>query len=459
MNTLYDLCKAKGYKVLFLSNRILLKEQIQAEYYEKIKDVITVHNYQYFSERVKYNSFHNMYDVIVADECHWFFSDSTFANETDIPLKYLTENADRSMIIFLSATSGTLKEYLNSNSRLDFTYEFMKPYCFNQCYYWNDIDVIKKFLISLPENEKAIYFCGSVERAYKLQKEFIKNSTFLCSKNNSKYGELSDQKTMNEIRNTESFSSQILFTTSVLDNGINLHDSKLKHIITDIYDFETIVQCLGRKRISDETDLPNIYIKQKKQPAVQTIVNNIHKKIKPLNCFSTDFKNFDKKYGRKNKYGLLYTVCDDVDKQTSRWEINVAKKMKYEHDLKLAEEINKLDMKFGHLIYLCECLEIDFSKFEDMELYYTKITLEDRLNQFLNIPLYGKDKSQFIEMLKKDVLRPLQGGYKQDTINRYFNNIGLPYYIETKHEQSRKSKFYGKRSWILKLKKSKMEPQ
>ncbi|MBR0598102.1 DEAD/DEAH box helicase family protein [Sinanaerobacter chloroacetimidivorans] len=450
MNFLHNQCEEKEYKILLLTNRTLLKDQLQTEYYHKVNDVITIWNYQFFSERIKYNNFYNSFDIIVADECHWFFSDSTFANETDIPLKYLTGNTQNSTIIFISATSQTLEEYLDRDNKLDFKYQFIKPYEFHNCYYWNDIDVIKKLLVTLPADEKAIYFCSSIDNAYKLHREFIKTSAFVCSKNNYKYGNKSDSDTMNQIRESESFDKQILITTKVLENGVNLKDNKIKHIITDIYDFETIIQCIGRKRITDSSNLPSIYIKQKKQPSIQATINNINQFLRPLDCFYNEFKHFNKKYGRKNLNGLLYTVCADSDNRLSGWEVNEAKKMKYVHDRKLAEEVCLRDKNFGHLMYLCDCLDIDFELFENLDLYYTKITVEDKLNQYLDTPLYGSDKSQFIEMLKKDVLKPLQGGYKADTINRYLDNIGLPYYIRTKKQGSRKSIYYGKRAWILK---------
>ena len=228
MNFLHNRCREKEYKILLLTNRTMLKDQLQAEYYHKVSEVITIWNYQYFSELVKYNNFYNNFDIIVADECHWFFSDSTFANETDIPLKYLTENVQNSTIIFISATSQTLEEYLDRDNKLDYKYQFMKPYGFQNCFYWNDIEVIKKLLVTLPADEKAIYFCSSIDNAYKLHREFIKTSVFICSKNNSKYGSKSDSNTIKQIRETESFDKQILFTTKVLENGVNLKDNKIK---------------------------------------------------------------------------------------------------------------------------------------------------------------------------------------------------------------------------------------
>ncbi len=263
-------------------------------------------NYQSFINFIKYkiDQIQGIYTLIIADECHYFFSDSNFADETDVPLNYLVEHTDNELVIFLSATSSILQEFFANQEEhgINFSYQIIKPYKFKQCFFWNDIEVIHKFLLELPQDEKAIYFCRNIKQAYELHKEFPDNSAFICAQSNTKYGDLCDKETLEQLRTLERFEKQILFTTSVIENGINIHDPNLKHLIIDIYNFDTIIQCIGRKRIADENDFPNIYIKQITQPYILTnVISNTNKKLMPLECFRT-----------KSNAEFNKTICTEV---------------------------------------------------------------------------------------------------------------------------------------------------
>ena len=50
-----------------------------------------------------------------------------------------------------------------------------------------------------------------------------------------------------------------MFTRNVLDNGVNLTDRTIKHIIIEQTDLIDFIQCLGRKRVQDEEDTITLY--------------------------------------------------------------------------------------------------------------------------------------------------------------------------------------------------------
>ncbi len=457
MSTLYQACKAKGYKALLLTNRVSLKEQLISLYGEQSEDVITIMNYQSFAEYIKFQPkrIENKYTIVIADEAHFFFSDSTFSNETDIPLNYLVNDTNNELVIFISATSKILQYYFGSlqDHKIDFNYQFIRPYRFKEYYYWSDIEVIRKMLLSLPKDEKAIYFCSNIKQAYKLYMDMRDSSAFICATNNPKFGKYCSIDTLKSLKENQKFEEQILFTTSVIENGINIIDPQVKHIIIDLKDFDTIIQCIGRRRITDKNDLPSIYVKQFKQSSLQTQINNLEYKMKPLEYFRThNNDDFNKQYGKKSTYGLIYTESLSKDQNICQHVVNSAREMKYKYDMDLLQQINKDDGKFGHLKYLCDYMQIPFEEFQDLSLYYDQVTILDKLNYYLDKQLFGEDKSQFIDFLKKDVLKPLQGGYKVCTINKYFEDINIPYYIKEDKENSRKSPNRNKRYWILKLK-------
>ena len=456
MKSLYKMCKDKNYKALLLTNRIALKDQLISLYGEQSEDEIKIMNYQSFAKYIKFKpqKIKDKYTVLIADECHYFFSDSTFSTDTDIPLNYLINNTDSNLVVFISATSRILLHYFSclEDHKLDFNYQFIKPYTFNQYYYWDDIEVIRKLLLSMPKEEKAIYFCSNMKQAYKMYMDMRDTSAFICATDNPKFGKYCCENTLKSLKENQMFEEQILFSTTIIENGINIIDPKVKHIIVDLKDFDSIIQCIGRRRIIDGYGLPNIYVKQFRQSSLQTYINNIEKRLKPLEYFkSHNNEEFNNKYGKKSTYGLLFTESVSKDENLCRYVINSAKEMKYNYDIDLLQQINKNDGKFGHLKYLCDYMQIPFEKFQDLSLYYDQVTIKDKLNYYLDKQLFGENKSQFIDFLKKDVLKPLQGGYKVCTINKYFEDINLPYYIEDKKENSRKSPNRNKHYWILKL--------
>lgn len=455
MDALYKMCSPKKYKILLLTNRVWLREQLIALYGEKSKDLVTIMNYQSYANYIVFhpNKIEDRYKIIVADEAHWFFADSPFSNKTDIPLNYLINNTDNQLVIFISATSKILQSYFAQQKEhcLDFNYQFIRPYRFDGYYYWDDIQIIRKMLLSLPKDEKAIYFCSNLKTAYQLHMDMPNNSAFICATKNQKYGQYCSVETLEQLRKYEKFDTQILFTTSVIENGINIKDSQVKHIIIDLNDFDTIVQCIGRRRIMDKNDLPSIYIKQFRQASLQTQINNIERKLRPLNYFRTHNNiEFNAVYGKKSTYGLLYTEGISKDENISRYEVNYAKEMKFKYDIDLYRQINKKDGKFGHLKHLCDCMNIPFTNFQDLAMYYDKVTITDKLNYYIGKKLFDADKTQFVEFLKKDALKPMQGGYKAKTVNSYFNDRKIPFVVIESKEKSRKSNKYNKRFWMVK---------
>lgn len=76
---------------------------------------------------------------------------------------------------------------------------------------------------------------------------------YLCSDNET------TSDVFEQITSTERFACRFLFTTKVLDNGVNLTDRTIKHIIIEQTDLIDFIQCLGRKRVQDEEDTITLY--------------------------------------------------------------------------------------------------------------------------------------------------------------------------------------------------------
>lgn len=94
-------------------------------------------------------------------------------------------------------------------------------------------------------------FGDNKQRLQELQRKY-ESSAYLSSDNKA-YSSVFD-----EITKQEQFSAD-LFTTKVLDNGVNLKDKGIKHIIIEMADMVEFIQCLGRKRVQDENDTVTLY--------------------------------------------------------------------------------------------------------------------------------------------------------------------------------------------------------
>lgn len=448
-NSLKKYCEDNNKTILFLTNRVLLKEQFQEELKENNeKETITIKNYQQIEASILNKKLIDSYDFIVADEVHYFFCDSLFNRKTSLSFNWLFNNTN-SIRVLLSATSNFLRKYLEENLKLELTkYEIKTDYKYiDNLYFYEDDKVIKKMLIELPEKEKAIYFCGS-SKAYKTSQE-LQDVDFICSKRNNTYSVHSNEETKDNIIEEQSFDSKILCTTSVLDNGINLKDRQIKHIVIDIFDIDTLQQCLGRKRVLDENDRINVYIKNFKGRAINTLKNSYSKAIEQA--------NYLKQYGKialTDKYykeKLSETIDIVNDGENIDFKIN---EMMYYKALDGVDKCTQMADKNdkSYMEFVLERIDVEMDKVKILEDEYDAITLEDKLDKLVGIKMFDEDKENFMEFIRNDLFNGVKSRYgtiKVDTVNGFFRDNEYPYELESKKETSRKSNKYKKMFWIL----------
>lgn len=317
LNTLAEFAATEGRNILYLSNRNALTEQLRKESYEKFKPVttynnsdrietkvfqhreypstITISNYQSVISDIKNSNYtgliQNTY-YIICDEAHFFLEDALFNSRTGKVLMFIQKYFKDSVWIFLSAT---LKEFatlfnleLFKHKRTpyyaDYQIVFDEFYYENLWYYENNItigkyrpfiyenysDIIKKIVSSNPD-EKWLIFVSSKLKGRELYK-YIKDNTkrkvlFLSAENKQ-------NPKRKEFLNQESFNENILITTKVLDNGVNIKDRTVKHIVLPFCHKIDFIQMLGRKRIMDDelNDNTNIYIQA---PTIQKLNQNL----------------------------------------------------------------------------------------------------------------------------------------------------------------------------------------
>ena len=85
---------------------------------------------------------------------------------------------------------------------------------------------------------------------------------------------LREFKTLENIIKKEQFEQRVVIATKVLDNGVNIKDPQLKHIVIDAYEKTEFLQMLGRKRWINEEDHAFLYIKNIPEGTLRRKVKN-----------------------------------------------------------------------------------------------------------------------------------------------------------------------------------------
>ncbi|MEG2235932.1 MAG: DEAD/DEAH box helicase family protein, partial [Clostridia bacterium] len=412
-NVLGEYCRATNKKILLLVNRTILKRQQNEN--NNYSDILDIKSYQEITQSILQgtNDF-SIYDYVVSDECHYFFSDSYFNESTDIILNELVDNQRSTINIFMSATILLFKSYLKDNNKQFIEYNIKAPLEYDNLYYFTNYDNLIKLLNQIPNNEKAICFFSSVERALDFSTKY-ENSAFICSEYNKAYASSSNDKIKEQIVNTDKFNCKYLFTTSVLDNGINLCDPQLKHIITDILDVDTVQQCIGRKRMQGDCDKATIYVKQF---LPQSIENHYQNKKYILDCADefTKAKNGDityaqfiKKYNGKYPNNIVYNIANEIDYNKNLEQIvnydfdgNTAKltlnnayyyKLRFE---RVSVNLSNNYQGYNNIVFLEHRYSLQPNSFINIK---DKINNNgvNGINKFIGIKMFSKEQKEFTE--------------------------------------------------------------
>lgn len=448
-NHLYEYAKSGNKKILFLIHRSNCVLQFQEEIErDKKSDIIDIQTYQ----KIEYDILHldkhidfNKYAYVVCDEFHYFISDASFNNTTDVSFKEIM-NAKHSIRIFMSATGENVEKYLNNYipSKLIKQirkYELQPDYSyvtgltfFSQD---DDIDFLAEKIISA--NQKAIIFIQKAQKAYKLFKRYADNSLFNCSKYNTTYYKYVDEEKIKNMLANERFEENLLFSTSCLDAGTNVIDRSVKYIIADIVDIGSLIQCLGRKRCIDKNDTVQFFIKTINNQQLSGLRQSMSKDIEMAKYLqSHNTQELIDMYPRQiDKSRIIY---DDTkinnQKNMATKKINTMMLEKKKSDIELYTQLMKVP--YGYCKYLAKYLG-----FQNDKGHYTYNTFskDHSLRAFLEgyvrenkIMLQKRDRKPLIDKLDAKLYgHPLT---ERKSLNEALKEKGLPYEI-VKFETSR----------------------
>lgn len=426
-----------GYKILLLSNRKLLKQQNLRELCENGGNIVSK-NYQELEQSENLNKYFENFDILVFDEVHYILNDALFNRNTDIFLDILKSPPSKKICIFITATPQAI---LSIKNKFDFEYTLPTNYSYiENIYFYHRAETLDRILNNIPVEEKCICFSSNVLFAYETSLKYP-NSSFLCSESKRDFYRKVSSSEKNNIVEKEYFESQFLFTTKVLDNGINIKDRSVKHIIIDMLDPISFIQCLGRKRILDKDDTINLYVKNYHGGQLSAHSKNLSKKIKLAN----EFLDFGKeKFIEKYKKIEIDTIIDGYS------YINWAKYYSYKYFQNLYYNMVIDIDKIGYKKYICNCLDIDVSEIINSELFFGKTYLNDYLKLWTDINMFKAEQEKFKEGFFLKLFESRGLNYRNRgmvSINSMLEEERLPYKIISK--QSRKKEDNNKTYWRL----------
>ncbi len=322
-------------KILYLVNRKVLKNQIEEEIktdvwrkmyrryqIDTLNPFIRVRTYQSIEEQISNGGINQLineisdYNIVVYDECHYFYADSDYNTNTQLSYDFLRNYCECKIEIFMSATIDNIKLNLESyhpsfwpNSlglpELYFVEKYNKErrkieYCMEGSYDYLKIcafSSIEELVYrikdnAIKKNEKWLIFTDSIDRGKEIKSSILKEKKLEDESNKDsnrkkvqKESDVKKEQEQNNVivkedivlidadyeKNDEAAESvkevteeklirkKIIITTAVLDNGISFQDCGLRNIVIFADTKEEFIQMLGRKRFDQNEVYLYIY--------------------------------------------------------------------------------------------------------------------------------------------------------------------------------------------------------
>lgn len=411
LNVLGKYAQQNNKIILYLCNRSKLKEQTYKDVKKlKLHSTVYVTTYQSLQNRIKHKEKLPHYDYIIADECHYFTNDALFNEYTDLAYRYLKKQRDN-VVIYISATAKVYFHWMKQKEMVVPEHYFLIPkdYSYVDKVYFYD----KKYLIPQidkileeEQDSKIIVFCNSVKRMLELHEKYGNLAKYFASKNAKKVESICDEDCIYEHSDgTITFDKRILITTKVLDNGVNIKDTKVKHIFSEILDADSAIQALGRKRRTSEDDTCTFYLKNYSGQAIQGLINTNEYQLEPVMTYRIKYDEFLNKYGQNRKRirnnKIFYTKFSN-DKDKNNIAFNEMRLNKYLMDNTILGDMKE-------------------ESYKSVMIGLIGYSLADKVEELeINI----EEKDGFLEYLKSIEGKWLYSAERKEVVKR-FEDIGV----------------------------------
>lgn len=461
-NILIPYAEQNNKNVLYLCNRRLLYDELLPEM-SKHKNV-TLMLYQILQKSLKNNTIMDRYDFVIADECHYLYSDALFNEYTDLAYKFLLEQ-ENNVVIFMSATAPTFFRNLQQFRIVKGTnvFSISKDYSYvNSIYFYDANDLVNVIddIIQKHPYDKIMVFVNSMDRLKEMHDIYENIAYFMSSKSTTRKDiiELCDNGCIKQYKpDYVTFDRKILFATKALDNGVNIKDTAIKHIFSEIFDIDSVIQAIGRKRCMGIDDTCNFYFKDYKKNALDRFLEFNNEQYEPVKKYlqsKSDFleelkrDNVDiREFARKNR--IMYTDWNDKE----QIQINNVRYQKYRMDHNIITSMKTNSYRTVLLKYLGSELSDKMKELQiitsskDIFLEYIK-SIEGR-------KLF-KEEQKILKAKMRDLLGLNDRTMGIGVCNGKLSDCQYQYKIISEKENSRKSSNWKKRYWmIISLKKNK----
>ena len=221
------------------------------------------------------------FDFVVLDEAHWLVADSLFSEGSDYILEQIPRAFGKCVRVYMTATPWAVQNLIAKTEQVapfpiaegcyylttgayqtrnpEFAvYQFPDfPRKYNLKFLPPSVrdDLCDETLLSLitnsPNEEKWVIFSSSKELGRALAK-ILPDAAYLDA--DQKSGPL-----WNSLVEKSRFEKRVLITTAVIENGLNINDSSVRHVVLLTTDHIQFIQELGRKRLRLGETL-NVYV-------------------------------------------------------------------------------------------------------------------------------------------------------------------------------------------------------
>lgn len=499
----------RGKSVLYLCNRSKLKKQVRDSIRAYGVSGVDCNSYQKLSQMILKGDDIPEYDSYICDEAHFFLADAEFNLYTDVVYEYIL-NRKNSTVIYMTATYKNIfarieKDLKRRNEENSLKYFLPTEYDYVEHLFWfkgqkGSVKGIVDKILRESADEKIMYFCNSLTKMQKFyldyspdkgkgeDNKFIEDSAlkymnFMCSNYEAEDDDEEENDNANEdikkkksskkkdknyfIRNHCSddaiyfdektggytFDGRVLVTTKVLDNGVDFKDKKIKHIICDVFDIESAIQCLGRKRIINSDDTCIFYLRDYQHYEVNLFLKQIENNLKPPTLFLKDKSEWIKKYGKDRSY-KDYTLYFDFD-MLNNWTINTLRYDKLLHDKQLVTNMKEKVTSYRNEIlnYLGATVSDKSIDMEDVIAEKQMDSIEIYLKKHVGIKLSKEQQEEFIKLCNiRDRFNRLQKsiGVIQEYVKKEY-----PYEITSKRVKEKGKQV---RHWIISSKEKECHP-
>lgn len=293
-------------KVLILSNRRVLKRQIQERLREKNGDSIEaaeayfgvdadIMTYQELLQREDYiknrqSNERSKYIFVVCDEAHFFSSDAMFNPHTKKILEKIVLLFKKAVRIYMSATPYSCLKYIHEEERklpkhnLMMFYHFKRDYSYLDTKVFSDFEELNKVIVDsvIHKKEKWLIFIDNIKECTALQSKLCEPKTGGSPSMNGKVATIDATSKADDLYTSivleEKLSKDIyvLISTSVLDNGINLRG--IKNIVVSDLSKEKVLQMVGRARVDSIGERKTLYLKRFKKEYVNARISALEKR-------------------------------------------------------------------------------------------------------------------------------------------------------------------------------------